>query len=115
MTVSGAYPVVRTFAAKREGLSVHAVEKIKKSGHFHGEQNTRKEPQSWVCTPSSKAKPSQSGTEKTDPFWDAPRLKPEFVAQVMGQAYGCTQPQPSVTSVYGRVLPQKPLLFDSQV
>ncbi len=28
----------------------------------------------------------QDGTQGHDPFWDAPRLMPSFVAQVLGQA-----------------------------
>ena len=29
--------------------------------------------------------PSQSGTESFDPLWNGPRLRPAFVAQVLGQ------------------------------
>jgi hypothetical protein len=56
---------------------------------------------------------SQDETRAFDPFWDAPRLMPAFVAQVMGQA----MPQrrgtaASAQTAYGSVPPRKALLLD---
>jgi hypothetical protein len=108
------YPVVRTSALRREELSVHAIEKIRPQARFDGEQSDQQQPKSWVCTPLTKPHASQSSTETSDPFWDAPRLKPQFVAQVMGQVYGTAARQASASTAYKTARPA-PLLFDQKV
>lgn len=55
----------------------------------------------------------QDETRAFDPFWDAPRLMPAFVAQVMGQA----MPERraigvSMQAAYGSAAPRKALLLD---
>ncbi len=115
MTAIASYPVVRTSAQRREELSVRAVEKIRPQERFHGEHNGQKEPRAWVCTPVAKNQSSQSGTEKGDPFWDSPRLKPQFVAQVMGQVYGTGARPVSASSAYSNAPRPSAALFDQKI
>jgi hypothetical protein len=115
MMAIAAYSVVRTSFAKREQPSVHAVEKITARDGFDGEFTSRQQPQSWICTPHAPRQPSQSGTDDSDPFWDGPRLTPQFVAHVMGQVY-CTQtPDPSAAGAYRRAVALAPKLIDQNV
>lgn len=53
----------------------------------------------------------QGETAKPDPFWDGPRLKPVFVAQLIGQAI----PDPAPLSprpAYGIAEPRRARLLD---
>lgn len=115
MTVTGPYPVVRTFAQKREEVSPHAVEKIRARAEFHGEQNGQREPESWICTPAPQRRPSQSGTGEDASFWDSPRLKPTFVAQVMGQVYCSNDNRPSAQAAYQRPAQPRPIFLDKKI
>jgi hypothetical protein len=44
----------------------------------------------------------QPGTAAFDPFRDAPKLRPAFVAQVLGQVMAAGRANPSTPSAYGR-------------
>jgi hypothetical protein len=115
MTAITAYPLVRASAANRGQSSVHAVEKISPCAGIDGEYASRREPQSWVCTPRDKRNASQAGTEQSDPYWDAPRLTPTFVAQVMGQVYCTNAPLPSAGAAYRAAPAPRPVLLDENV
>ena len=115
MTAIAAYPVVRASFAKREQSSVQAVEKINARDGFDGEFTSRRDPKSWICTPHAPRSPSQSGTDQSDPFWDAPRLTPQFVAHVMGQVYCSQTPDPSAAEAYRRAVALAPKLIDQNV
>ena len=115
MTAITAYPLVRTSAANRDQSSVHAVEKISPRAGFDGEYDKRREPQSWICTPASKRSSSQSDTAESDPYWDAPRLKPTFVAQVMGQVYCPKAPLPSAGAAYRTTPAPRATVIDENV
>jgi hypothetical protein len=58
----------------------------------------------------------QEETRGHDPFWDAPRLLPTFVAQVMGQTMNQLMPERretvSVETAYASAAPRKALLLD---
>ena len=55
----------------------------------------------------------QPGTEAYDPFWDAPRLLPTFVAQVLGQVMPERRLCTSVETAYGTArLGRMALLLD---
>lgn len=115
MTAISTYFLARTGAERRQHSSVHAVEKISARAGFDGEYDKRREPQSWICTPASKPHASQSGTDKTDPYWDAPRLTPTFVAQVMGQVYCTNAALPSAGTAYRTTLSVHPTRLDKTV
>jgi hypothetical protein len=55
----------------------------------------------------------QDDTRGHDPFWDAPRLLPTFVTQVMGQVMPDRREAVSVETAYGHVRsPRMALLLD---
>lgn len=110
-----AYAPVRPHAERREQSSVHAVEKISPHAGFDGEHTTRREPKSWICTAAAHPAPSPSGTEQSDPYWDAPRLTPAFVAQVMGQVYCPAAQIPSAGSAYRTAAPVRPVRLDREI
>jgi hypothetical protein len=57
--------------------------------------------------------PSRSGTNDFDPYWHGPRLRPAFVAQVLGQFFpGPAERAPS--AAYGSELPQIARLLDDR-
>jgi hypothetical protein len=114
MTAIAAYPQVRASAEKRGRRSVHAVAKIRAEAHFDGEHASHREPESWICTPCERCEASRSGTTADASFWDGPRLKAEFVAQVLGQALAADAPQASAAAAYRRTL-RLPARFDKAV
>ena len=115
MTAIAAYPVVRASFAKREHSSVQAVEKISARDGFDGEFTSRQQPKSWICIPHASREASQSGTEQSDPFWDGPRLTPQFVAHVMGQVYCTKTADPSAAEAYRRAVALAPKVIDRRV
>lgn len=54
----------------------------------------------------------QSETEAFDPIWDAPRLRPAFVAQLLGQVMPQRPVTMTVENAYGAAAPRKALLVD---
>jgi hypothetical protein len=55
----------------------------------------------------------QSDTQGFDPFWDAPRLLPVFVAQVLGQFMPERREAAAMAhTAYGSAAPRKALLVD---
>lgn len=52
-------------------------------------------------------------TPRFDPFWDAPRLVPAFVVQLLGQAMPERRETAAIETAYGRAAsPRKALLLD---
>jgi hypothetical protein len=94
---------------------VRAVEKIKPRAEFNGERESRRDPQSWICIPYQRPATCQSGTVDDGSYWDGPRLKSEFAAQVLGQALPANDAKVSAATAYRR--PQFVLLplFDENV
>ena len=54
----------------------------------------------------------QDDTRRFDPFWDAPRLRPTFVAQLMGQLMPERRAMVAVETAYGKMAPRAALLVD---
>jgi hypothetical protein len=115
MTAIAAYFPIRTSVERRERASVHAVEKIRPRTGFDGEYQSRREPQSWICAAAARRPVCQRGTADDGSFWDAPPLKPEFAAQVIGQTLDPGTPAVSVHTAYRSAAPVCPLLFDKNV
>lgn len=94
---------------------MRAVEKIRPRAEFNGERERRGEPRSWICLPYERPAACQSGTVDDGSYWDGPRLKSEFAAQVLGQAMPANETKPSAARAYRRsqfvLLP----LFDENV
>jgi len=102
MTSIAAYPLVRASAQKRESQSVRAVEKIRPRAQFNGEYREEREASSWICVPLERTESSHRGTEDNASYWDAPRLKAEFAAQVLGQAMEKKPHDPSALHAYAK-------------
>ncbi|GAA0525824.1 hypothetical protein GCM10008941_01480 [Rhizomicrobium palustre] len=93
---------------------MHAVEKVRPRADFDSKHDDRREPPAWICTPIERRKSSQSGTQDSDPFWDGPRLTPQFVAQVMGQVY-CPHTAPDSAVIYRQPRTPLPLFLDKKI
>lgn len=91
-----------------------AIEKIKPSAGFHGEYAEQQQPQSRPEAPSQTRRASHSGTVISASNWDAPRLVPQFAAQVIGQVYGSDTRAPSAQAAYRTPAPVR-RLFDQKV
>lgn len=102
MTVIAAYPLVRASAQKRSSQSVRAIEKVRPRAQFNGEQDSRRESPSWICIPYERRESCQSETGESASYWDAPRLKSEFAAQVIGQTLARESDAASAAAAYGR-------------
>jgi hypothetical protein len=81
---------------------VRAVEKIRPRAQFNGEHERNRDAQSWICVPLERLGSCQSGTVDDASYWDAPRLKSEFAAQVIGQALGEEKKNASAAAAYAR-------------
>ncbi|HVW73471.1 MAG TPA: hypothetical protein VHC39_07515 [Rhizomicrobium sp.] len=56
---------------------------------------------------------SRDETRSFDPFWDAPRLAPAFVAQLLGQVMPERRTNVAIETAYGRAAsPRMALLLD---
>jgi hypothetical protein len=106
-------PSTETNFRSGAGLAVRAIEKTNAASaldHYppraqESEESTPPRPQAGlVCHP---------GTDAYDPFWDAPRLLPTFVAQVLGQVMPERRLSPVVETAYGTArLGRMALLLD---
>lgn len=54
----------------------------------------------------------QDETVRFDPFWDGPRLKPAFVAQLLGQVMPDAHKSMAAQTVYGAAVPRAARLVD---
>lgn len=54
----------------------------------------------------------QDETPGFDPFWDGPRLKPTFAAQLLGQMMPERRAMVAVEPAYGAAAPRQALLVD---
>ena len=115
MTAIAAYSPVRASAAKRALQTVRAVEKIRPRAEFNGEREDHRDPQSWICVPYERPAACQSGTVDDGSYWDGPRLKPEFAAQVLGQALPANEAKASASTAYRRPAPVLVPLLDKNV
>jgi hypothetical protein len=98
---------------KASATPVRAIEKLsafsalkREKQNTHGE---RKEP----SAPLRVELVSRNDTPAYDPFWDAPRLVPTFVAQLLGQVMPERRESITAQTAYGRAAsPRKALLLD---
>ena len=113
MRVTGPFDATARGGLKALAASSRAIEKSSASSALgHERQSFNHE--------SAKAVPRlqvelvcQDETQGHDPFWDAPRLLPAFVAQVMGQVMPERRDTSvSVQTAYGSAAPRKALLLD---
>jgi hypothetical protein len=110
--------VIRSFntsaqtGSKASALALRAIEKASASSALrrekpgtgaHQEKSAPRLTVELVC---------QDETQRFDPFWDAPRLMPAFVAQVLGQVMPAARASVPAATAYNTACPRKALLLD---
>lgn len=95
------------------GLPAHAVEKASPSSALDHYPPPASEAEESATPRVQVGLVCQPGTEAYDPIWDAPRLLPTFVAQVLGQVMPERRLCTSVETAYGTArLGRMALLLD---
>jgi hypothetical protein len=95
------------------GVAVRAVEKASPSSALDHYPPSASEAEERAPPRVQVGLVCQPGTEAYDPFWDAPRLLPTFVAQVLGQVMPERRLCTSVETAYGTArLGRMALLLD---
>lgn len=99
-------------AARAAAQPPHAVEKTSASSALGREQPRTGKERKKAPAPLEAELVSRDDTQGFDPFWDAPRLLPTFVAQVLGQVMERRE-RVGVEVAYGRrATPRMALLLD---
>lgn len=85
MTLNGPFAIARRTEVLPPRFAAQRVEKPSQSAQLHGER--RDEDASARCPFAQRMRGhlSHKGTEDVAPLWYGPRLRPAFVAQVLGQ------------------------------
>jgi hypothetical protein len=98
---------------KAFALASRAIEKASASSTLSREKPRADQP-SEKSTPRLQVElVCQDETPRFDPFWDAPRLLPTFVTQVLGQVMPERRASASVETAYGSApCPRKALVLD---
>jgi hypothetical protein len=98
---------------KASAMPVRAIEKLSASSALKREkQNTHGERKE-ASAPLQVELVSRDDTPGYDPFWDAPRLVPTFVAQLLGQVMPQRRESIMAQTAYGRAASaRKALLVD---
>jgi hypothetical protein len=114
MHVTGPFDATARGALKALGAGVRRCEKPSSSSAL-GREGQNFDGQAQKSPPRLQVElVCQEGTGNFDPIWDAPRLVPTFVAQVMGQVMADRRDASvSVQTAYGSVhCPRMALLLD---
>jgi hypothetical protein len=99
--------------SKASALSCCAVRKASASSALNREKQNTDDRREKTPPPVRVELVCRDDTQHFDPFWDAPRLLPTFVTQMLGQAMAERRASPSVETAYGRAAsPRTALLLD---
>ena len=94
-------------------LSLRAIEKTSASSALAGENSDADGKREKPTATLQVEIVYRDDTSRFDPFWDAPRLVPAFVAQLLGQAMPERRDSVMVETAYGRAIsPRMALLLD---
>jgi hypothetical protein len=110
--------VIRSFdtsaqtGSKASALALRAIEKASASSALRREKPDTDDRQEKPAPRLTVELVCQDETPRFDPFWDAPRLMPTFVAQVLGQVMPATRASVPVATAYSAACPRKALLLD---
>jgi hypothetical protein len=111
MTVSDGFAIVPSAGVSASGFVRARVEKPNKT--LDSRQNRRRDDTVDLRTGSRdrRRSSSQNGTRGDVPFWNGPRLRAPFVAQILGQMTGADAPDArSALASYAQVEPPHPFL-----
>ena len=101
MTTIATYPLLTSAQTKRSWLDARGVEKSSAQRQFDGEYDADDVPRSTKIPQRSTRGLCQFETEDHASFWNGPRLRPAFAAQVLGQAMNAEQNSaPRVQAAY---------------
>ena len=100
-------------SAKASAMPARAIEKISASSALKRERQQAHGERKESSAPLQAEPVSRDDTPRFDPFWDAPRLVPTFVAQLLSQAMPARHENITVEAAYGRAASvRKALLLD---
>lgn len=112
MQVPGSRDLQTAGRLKAFTVSARPIEKSSAASHLGREPRDAPEKQDRTIPRVQVELVSQSDTQAFDPFRDAPRLLPIFVAQVLGQAMPERRTGIAVETAYGSAAPRQALLVD---
>jgi hypothetical protein len=115
MTVSGRYAIVASAGVSAVRAPVLRVEKPNETqgSGSNRRRGDAKDPRDGLR--DRRRKSSQNGTPNDASFWDGPRLRAPFVAQIIGQVIGDNAPDArSALASYAQIEPNH-LFFDRSV
>jgi hypothetical protein len=100
-------------STKAPATLTRAIEKTSASNALNDEKQDLHGERRQAAAPLRVEHVCRDDTLRRDPFWDAPRLVPTFVAQLLGQVMPQRRESIPVETAYGRtVSPRKALLLD---
>lgn len=100
-------------SAKASAVPARAIEKLSASSALKRERQDTHGKRKEASARLQVELVCRDDTPRFDPFWDAPRLVPTFVAQLLGQAMPQQRESIAVEAAYGRAAsPRKALLLD---
>lgn len=112
MQVPGSRELQTAGRLKTFAVPARAVEKSSPASHLGREHHEAPEKQDKAIPRLQVELVSHSDTNRFDPFRDAPRLLPIFVAQVLGQVMPERRTPVAVETAYGTAAPRQALLVD---
>jgi len=112
MQVPGSHDLQTAGRLKTFAVSARPIEKSSAASHLGREHQEHAEKQDKAIPRVQVELVSQSDTRGFDPFRDAPRLLPIFVAQVLGQVMPERRTMVAVETAYGTAAPRQALLVD---
>jgi hypothetical protein len=92
MTVSRGFAIVRSVGVSASGAMRSCVEKANKTNDFRHDRRRDDQPDKRRGLKDRRRSSSQNDTRQDVPFWNGPRLRATFVAQVIGQMAGENAP-----------------------
>jgi hypothetical protein len=112
MHVNGPLELAARGSVKSFAAAPRAVEKSSASNHL-GDRTPDSAQAEPKATPRLQVElVCQGETPAFDPIWDAPRLVPSFVAQLLGQVMPERRETVAVETAYGTAVPRQALLVD---
>lgn len=114
MTGIAPYKPIEAASQRRWNRVVRGADKCGADLEFDGECATPQQIGNFGAEQSERRTLCQYETEVCGPFWNGPRLRPAFVAQVLGQAMEKERPARALAA-YREALAQPRPLFDADV
>lgn len=112
MRVHGPLETVRSSRLPPAATVARTVEKTSTASDLNGERQDAPLPRRNPATALRIELVCQDDTQAFDPFRDAPKLRPVFVAQVLGQVMDADRAAPSAQAAYRRTAEASGRLFD---